>query len=69
VEPQDGISFEVETKARQIKVKGYDRELVGQGTADIRKTARQSRTTARASTIWVKRSAVKPAKPEKLRSR
>lgn len=37
VEPQNGISFDVDTKTRQVKVMGYDRELVGQVTADIRK--------------------------------
>jgi large subunit ribosomal protein L6 len=33
----DGISFEVDTRARQIKVMGIDKELVGRTTADIRK--------------------------------
>jgi len=37
VEPLSGISFDVDTKTRQIKVMGYDREVVGQVTADIRK--------------------------------
>ena len=37
VEPDNGISFEVDTKTRQVKVSGYDREIVGQVTADIRK--------------------------------
>ena len=37
VEPDNGISFEVDTKTRQIKVSGYDREIVGQVSADIRK--------------------------------
>ncbi|HEY4693097.1 MAG TPA: 50S ribosomal protein L6 [Bellilinea sp.] len=37
VEPEDGISFEVDTKTRQVKVNGYDREVVGQVSADIRK--------------------------------
>jgi large subunit ribosomal protein L6 len=32
----DGISFEVEPKIRQIKVRGFDKELVGQVAADIR---------------------------------
>ncbi len=32
-----GISFGVDEKARIILVKGYDRELVGQMTADLRK--------------------------------
>ena len=37
IEPPDGITFEVDTKTRQIKVMGYDREQVGQIAADIRK--------------------------------
>lgn len=37
VEPPDGIEFEVDERARQIKVKGYDKVLVGQVAADIRK--------------------------------
>ncbi len=36
VVPPEGISFEVDAKARQIKVMGYDREQVGQVAADIR---------------------------------
>lgn len=37
VEPPEGISFETETKTRQIKVKGFDKQAVGQVAADIRK--------------------------------
>lgn len=37
VEPPTGISFEVEPKTRQIKVLGYDKEMVGQIAANIRK--------------------------------
>ena len=37
VEPPAGISFEVELKTRQIKVLGYDREVVGQTAAEIRR--------------------------------
>jgi len=37
VEPPTGISFEVDAKTRQIKVSGYDKEVVGQVAADIRK--------------------------------
>jgi large subunit ribosomal protein L6 len=37
IEPPDGITFEVENRARQIKVIGYDKALVGQVAADIRK--------------------------------
>ncbi|MEW6286252.1 MAG: 50S ribosomal protein L6 [Chloroflexota bacterium] len=36
VEPPAGITFEVDQKTRQIKVMGYDRELVGQTAAEIR---------------------------------
>jgi large subunit ribosomal protein L6 len=32
----DGISFEVETKTRQVKVSGFDKEQVGQVAANIR---------------------------------
>ena len=37
MEPPAGISFEVDQKARQIKVLGYDREVVGQTAAEIRR--------------------------------
>jgi large subunit ribosomal protein L6 len=37
MEPPAGISFEVDAKARQIKVLGFDKEVVGQIAADIRK--------------------------------
>ena len=37
VPPPAGISFEVEQKTRQIKVMGFDKEVVGQTAADIRK--------------------------------
>jgi large subunit ribosomal protein L6 len=37
IEPPVGITFEVEAKTRQIKVTGYDKELVGQVAANIRK--------------------------------
>jgi large subunit ribosomal protein L6 len=37
VEPKSGISFEVETKTRQVTINGYDNEQVGQVAADIRK--------------------------------
>jgi len=37
VEPPAGISFEVEAKIRQIKISGYDKQLVGQIAANIRK--------------------------------
>jgi len=37
VEPPDGISFEADQKARQIKVLGFDREVVGQTAAEIRR--------------------------------
>ena len=37
VVPPTGIRFETDAKTRQIKVQGYDKELVGQVAADIRK--------------------------------
>ena len=37
VEPPDGIIFEVEPRARLIKIQGYDKAAVGQVAADIRK--------------------------------
>jgi large subunit ribosomal protein L6 len=37
VEPPDGISFEVDQRARLITIKGIDKQLVGQMAADIRK--------------------------------
>jgi len=36
MEPPKGIKFEVDTKTRQIKVLGYDKEQVGQMAANIR---------------------------------
>jgi large subunit ribosomal protein L6 len=36
-EPAKGISFEVDAKIRQIRVLGFDKEVVGQVAADIRK--------------------------------
>lgn len=37
VEPEAGISFEVDERARQIRVMGADPEVIGQVAADIRK--------------------------------
>jgi len=37
VEPPTGLSFEVDAKTRQIKVLGFDKEVVGQVASDIRK--------------------------------
>jgi large subunit ribosomal protein L6 len=37
VPPPEGISFDVDQKTRQIKVLGYDREVVGQTAAEIRR--------------------------------
>lgn len=37
VTPPEGITFDVDTKTRQIKINGYDKQAVGQVTADIRK--------------------------------
>ncbi len=36
VEPPAGISFDVETRTRQVKVMGIDKEMVGQVAANIR---------------------------------
>lgn len=36
IEPPAGISFEADAKTRQIKVAGFDKELVGQTAANIR---------------------------------
>jgi large subunit ribosomal protein L6 len=35
--PPTGISFQVDQKTRQVKVLGYDREVVGQTAAEIRR--------------------------------
>lgn len=37
MEPPTGISFEVDSKTRQIKVMGYNKVMVGQVAANIRK--------------------------------
>jgi large subunit ribosomal protein L6 len=37
VVPPAGLSFEVDAKTRQIKVLGFDKEVVGQVASDIRK--------------------------------
>jgi large subunit ribosomal protein L6 len=37
IEPPEGIKFEVDDRTRQITVKGYDKQVVGYVTADIRK--------------------------------
>ncbi len=34
--PPEGITFDVDTKTRQVFVRGYDKELVGQIAANIR---------------------------------
>jgi large subunit ribosomal protein L6 len=36
VEPPEGISFDVDMKVRQIKIAGYDKQVVGQVAAEIR---------------------------------
>lgn len=36
MEPPAGISFEVDTRTRQIKVQGFDKQLIGQVAANIR---------------------------------
>lgn len=37
IDPPSGVSFETDAKTRQIKVLGFDKELVGQIAANIRK--------------------------------
>ena len=37
MEPPEGVSFETDAKTRQVKVLGFDKELVGQIAANIRK--------------------------------
>jgi large subunit ribosomal protein L6 len=37
IEPPTGISFEVDQKTRQIRVLGYDKEVVGQTASEIRR--------------------------------
>lgn len=37
MEPPAGVTFETDPKARQIKVLGFDKELVGQVAANVRK--------------------------------
>ena len=37
IEPPDGISFDVDTRAHIIKVQGYNKAVVGQVAANIRK--------------------------------
>ena len=36
MEPPSGISFDVDLKARQVFVRGFDKELVGQVAANVR---------------------------------
>ncbi len=37
IEPEKGITFETDTKTRQVRVNGSDKEQVGQVAADLRK--------------------------------
>jgi large subunit ribosomal protein L6 len=37
VPPPEGISFEADPRSRQVKIKGYNKQVVGQVAADIRK--------------------------------
>jgi large subunit ribosomal protein L6 len=37
VEPPSGIRFDVDARARTIRVLGHDKEMVGQVAAEIRK--------------------------------
>jgi large subunit ribosomal protein L6 len=36
IEPPAGVSFEVDAKTRQVKIKGCDKQLIGQVAANIR---------------------------------
>lgn len=36
VKPEEGIAFDVDARARQIKVSGFDKEQVGQVSANVR---------------------------------
>lgn len=67
-EPPQGISFEVDAKTRQIRVLGFDKEVVGQTAAEFVKSARWNPTWAKACTIWARKSAVKPVSLGKGRS-
>jgi len=37
IEPEEGVAFEVDTKIRQVRILGADKEQLGQIAADIRK--------------------------------
>jgi large subunit ribosomal protein L6 len=37
VEPPEGITFEVDNRSRQITIQGYDKQVVGEIAANIRK--------------------------------
>lgn len=37
IDPPEGVKFETDAKTRQIKVQGFDKELVGQVAANVRK--------------------------------
>ena len=37
VEPPEGISFDVDMRVRQIKISGYDKQVVGQIASEIRR--------------------------------
>jgi large subunit ribosomal protein L6 len=37
IEPDEGITFEVDNRTKQVKIKGYDKQKVGQTAAVIRK--------------------------------
>ena len=37
IEPPEGITFDVDARTRQIKVMGYDKQVVGQIASEIRK--------------------------------
>ena len=37
IDPPTGINFEIDSKTRVVRINGYDKEVVGQMAADIRK--------------------------------
>jgi large subunit ribosomal protein L6 len=37
IKPPDGITFEIDNRNRQITVKGFDKQVVGEIAANIRK--------------------------------
>ncbi len=69
VVPPEGISFDVDTKTRQIKVMGYDREQVGQVAAEIRFIRPPEPYKGKGIHYLGEKIAVRPVNPGKLRNR